>query len=257
MANAQPRFAPDHRELPESLHSAIHACRQTHDPANGFAAMASALDFDGFSYLLLDPGWSRLAVLKHWTTAGTQWCRRYASHGYHVLDTRITRSHGRSLPVVWDAAQERTNPRVRPFLDDAREVGICSGVAISLVDARVGRVVVGWDSRVSPVTAARHCAIQDSLGHLALLAGFAHESMFAHCRPPAFASGIADLSPRERECLALAAHGMTSADIGVKLAITERTVNFHFGNIIGKLGVLNRGEAIARAVAMNLVAIRY
>ena len=50
---------------------------------------------------------------------------------------------------------------------------------------------------------------------------------------------------------------MTSLDIGVKLGITERTVNFHFGNIIGKLGVLNRGEAIARAVAHNIVSLSH
>jgi DNA-binding CsgD family transcriptional regulator len=34
-------------------------------------------------------------------------------------------------------------------------------------------------------------------------------------------------------------------------------VNFHFGNIIGKLGVLNRSEAIARAVARNIVSLSH
>jgi hypothetical protein len=52
-----------------------------------------------------------------------------------------------------------------------------------------------------------------------------------------------------------AAHGMTSADIAVKLGIAERTVNFHFSNLISKLGVLNRTEAIATAVSMGLVVI--
>jgi DNA-binding CsgD family transcriptional regulator len=60
------------------------------------------------------------------------------------------------------------------------------------------------------------------------------------------------LTERESECLALAANGMTSGDISVKLGISERTANFHFGNIISKLQVLNRGEAIARAVALGL-----
>jgi DNA-binding CsgD family transcriptional regulator len=68
-------------------------------------------------------------------------------------------------------------------------------------------------------------------------------------------AGSPRLSPRERECLGFAARGMTSADIGIKLAITERTVNFHFGNIIAKLRVLNRGEAIARAVSLELVSV--
>ena len=62
------------------------------------------------------------------------------------------------------------------------------------------------------------------------------------------------LTHGEREWLTLAARVMTSADIGVKLGIAERTANFHIANIIDKLGALNRGEAIARGVALNLVA---
>ena len=63
------------------------------------------------------------------------------------------------------------------------------------------------------------------------------------------------LSPRERQCLHLAARGMVSPDIGHKLNITERTVNFHFSNIISKLGVLNRHEAIAMGVAHGLIQV--
>jgi DNA-binding CsgD family transcriptional regulator len=53
--------------------------------------------------------------------------------------------------------------------------------------------------------------------------------------------------------VSLAARGLTSVDIGHKLGITERTVNFHFGNITTKLGVLNRSEAIVRALALRVV----
>jgi LuxR family quorum-sensing system transcriptional regulator CciR len=60
---------------------------------------------------------------------------------------------------------------------------------------------------------------------------------------------VAPLSKREHDCLELAANGMTSRDIGVKLGITERTANFHFKNAIRKMGVLNRKEAIAVGIA--------
>ena len=36
---------------------------------------------------------------------------------------------------------------------------------------------------------------------------------------------------------------------------TTRTANFHIGNAIAKMGAVSRGEAIARAVAANLIAI--
>jgi hypothetical protein len=49
------------------------------------------------------------------------------------------------------------------------------------------------------------------------------------------------------------AHGMTGAEIGFKLGISERTVTFHFANITSKLGVLNRHEAIAKSIAQGLI----
>ena len=63
------------------------------------------------------------------------------------------------------------------------------------------------------------------------------------------------LSKREHQCIHHAAHGMTSNDIAVKLGITQRTANFHFSNLISKLGVLNRHEAIAKAVSTGIVRV--
>jgi DNA-binding CsgD family transcriptional regulator len=51
----------------------------------------------------------------------------------------------------------------------------------------------------------------------------------------------------------MAANGMTSVDIALKLGIKPRTANFHFGKLVTKLGVLNRKEAIAMGVARGLI----
>ena len=64
----------------------------------------------------------------------------------------------------------------------------------------------------------------------------------------------AALSPRERECLQLAAKGLSSSQIAEALAIGERTVHFHVGNLLSKLGVANRHEAIAKAVSTGLIS---
>lgn len=61
------------------------------------------------------------------------------------------------------------------------------------------------------------------------------------------------LTERERMCLTLSANGQTSTDIGLKLGIKPRTVNFHFSKILKKLNALNRQEAIAKAVRANLL----
>ena len=51
------------------------------------------------------------------------------------------------------------------------------------------------------------------------------------------------LTEREREVLALVAEGKSNQKIAQALIVTERTVEFHVGNILRKLGVASRVEA--------------
>ena len=62
------------------------------------------------------------------------------------------------------------------------------------------------------------------------------------------------LTPREMEVLALVAQGARNKDIAQDLVISERTVKIHVGNILGKLHVSNRTEAVAVAIKLGLLA---
>lgn len=55
------------------------------------------------------------------------------------------------------------------------------------------------------------------------------------------------LTPREMQCLRLAAEGQSNKQIARAFSISERTVKFHFENILEKLGAANRLEAVAIA----------
>jgi DNA-binding CsgD family transcriptional regulator len=55
------------------------------------------------------------------------------------------------------------------------------------------------------------------------------------------------LSPRERECLVLAFQGLTARESSVRLKCSERTINYHLANAMGKLKVDNKMAAIQRA----------
>ncbi|MEM9231561.1 MAG: response regulator transcription factor [Pseudomonadota bacterium] len=61
------------------------------------------------------------------------------------------------------------------------------------------------------------------------------------------AGPLADLTPREAECLRATAQGLSNKNIAAHLQITERTVKFHLQNIFQKIGASNRAEAIAVA----------
>ena len=61
------------------------------------------------------------------------------------------------------------------------------------------------------------------------------------------------LSDREREVLRLLADGMSNKRIGETLYISESTVKFHIRNIIRKLGVSKRTDAVYIASKRGLI----
>jgi NarL family two-component system response regulator LiaR len=65
----------------------------------------------------------------------------------------------------------------------------------------------------------------------------------------------ADLTRRERELLMLMARGQTNLEIAETLGIAMTTVKFHVTNILDKLAVDNRTEAVLTALRHRLVAL--
>jgi NarL family two-component system response regulator LiaR len=72
----------------------------------------------------------------------------------------------------------------------------------------------------------------------------------AAAQPPAPGQ---DLSAREREVLALMAEGLNNAAIAERLVVSPSTAKAHVSNILSKLGVSSRSEAIALALRYHLV----
>jgi two-component system, NarL family, response regulator LiaR len=62
-----------------------------------------------------------------------------------------------------------------------------------------------------------------------------------------------DLTGRERDVLALMVQGLNNTAIAEELTISRSTAKFHVSNILSKLGVSSRTEAVALAVQHKLV----
>jgi len=61
------------------------------------------------------------------------------------------------------------------------------------------------------------------------------------------------LTEREREVLRLMAHGLSNGEIAARLVISQSTVKFHIVNILEKMRVATRAEAIVLATKNNLL----
>jgi NarL family two-component system response regulator LiaR len=70
---------------------------------------------------------------------------------------------------------------------------------------------------------------------------------------PAPTTSHYDLTERERDVLALMIKGLNNPEIAEHLGVSASTIKTHVSNILAKLGVASRTEAVALAVKHNLV----
>ncbi|MFD9469742.1 response regulator transcription factor [Streptomyces goshikiensis] len=61
-----------------------------------------------------------------------------------------------------------------------------------------------------------------------------------------------DLTPREREVLALIGQGLPNRAIAQRLFVSEATVKTHINNLFAKAGIRDRADAVRRAIATGL-----
>ena len=67
--------------------------------------------------------------------------------------------------------------------------------------------------------------------------------------------GMAELTAREQEVLALVAKGLTNKDIARVLGFTPRTAKAHVANLLEKLGVTDRTEATGVALKRGIISM--
>ena len=99
---------------------------------------------------------------------------------------------------------------------------------------RAIRVVAGGEAIFSPSVATR---LIDFFGSL---------------RPESLPNAFPELTERERAILRLIAQGRSNAQIGHELSLSTKTVANHVSNILSKLQVADRAQAMLRARAAGL-----
>jgi NarL family two-component system response regulator LiaR len=89
-------------------------------------------------------------------------------------------------------------------------------------------------------------------GHTTL-APEATEALFHTTVRQSDAAPASELTPREKEVLVLMVRGLNNPQIAEQLVVSRSTVRFHVSNILSKLQVASRTEAVAVALQQKLV----
>jgi DNA-binding CsgD family transcriptional regulator len=246
-------------DVPSLLRPSVTASAHGEDLTPTILQVTRELGFDNFMHgvsLSVSPKSESHSFV--YTTLPMEWVAMYDQRAYLEVDPRIQFGIESSLPFIWDQQSARgRSPATDAFLNAAAEFGVASGISISLRDPKLRGGITALSSGRPSIDDAFREQITERIGDIMAFGQYFHELFIANILefnlPPLWQG--APLSARERQCLLMAANGLTSAEIGLKLGVSERTANFHFSNIISKLGVLNRKEAIARAVASGLIRL--
>lgn len=182
------------------------------------------------------------------------WRDHYRDQGYHRIDPVFRECRHNVTPQVWmDIWRDHAlDPLQKRFFGESVEFGLRNGLAIPIHGPRREFAVVSLSADEPEETFKRRIKDHKHTAHL--LAIHMHAALQELLGDQADTPGIS-LTPRECECLKWTARGKSSWVISEILNLSERTVNFHISNAMGKLDVTSRTHAVAKSLYHGLIEL--
>ncbi len=184
-----------------------------------------------------------------------KWRERYLERNYLCIDPVVAHCTRSSLPINWSqvAPLEKKDKQARMFMDEARDHGLRSGISFPVHTACGESAMFSLGSSDDHKKAGPR--IEAMSPNALLFTAHLHEAvrrLFSQVDHLPISQ--ISLTEREKQCLLWAAEGKTTWETARILNISERTVIFHVQNAAEKLNVVNRQQAIARAISTGLIA---
>lgn len=238
----------------EMLRAALAEAKSLADIETALAEFASGLgySFQQLAWLRQPP--SAAGLIERPRIIGNipaEWVERYWQRRYYEDDCIARACLQSVLPVSWTASPTANlTDRQRRIAREAARFGLAQGIAVT---------VRGPGAWLAVMTVARFRAISPdalskSLDTLTLGAVSLTAVILDQIASERSGAEMPSLKSAECSCMLWAARGKSTAEIGTLLGMPERTVYFHIGNAMDRLGVASRVQAVAEAIKAGLIA---
>lgn len=178
-----------------------------------------------------------------------EWMRIYEEKEFNKIDAIVHENFSNFSPQYWKHTYKKHKPP-KIFLSLAADFGLENGYTY-------GCRPFGFCKRASLFSFSGkfiRCD-QNIISILRIIIPHMHLASFNTLENKKLKLNRNILSTREKEVLNWLKEGKSSWDMSVILGISERTVNFHIYNIMKKLEVVNRPQAVAVATHLGMLEI--
>ena len=215
------------------------------DLDNTVLALSKHFGMDGYYYCNFKP-MTGLTTIDH---RDAEWIKRYNSLGYQQFDVITQEIFAGEKSFTWEEAFMKNNLEKRQamMLGEARDFNLNHGYQVI--------------SKETPFQGGSCCyyaesgkdfrnSMRENKKTLEQL-GHAYHEKYENITT--LQSEMPQLSPREKECLTLAALGKTNDEIGIILTLSGNTVNSYISSASAKLGVRTKIHAVVKAVQLQII----
>ena len=180
----------------------------------------------------------------------TAYLQVFAGAGSGRRDPVMQHCKRHTVPIIWNQKTYLDNDAIDIWEDQA-PFGYRNGIAMALHLPEGRHFMLGVD-RDQPLPADSG-ELTRLVADLQLFAVHAQDTAMRVLVSAPLQPERPALTPRELEVLRWTMDGKTAWEVGVVLAITERTVILHLQNAMQKLGCNSKHQAVLKALRLGLI----
>lgn len=183
------------------------------------------------------------------------WVHHFSAEKLHRIDPVLQRAESHHGPFFWDAAfaSHRISEAQQKVLTDAATLGIAHGFTVP-IDVSWVPGSLRASCSVIPDSAAVEARSYLTVQVMSLYL-YASISSARAPRGPESSVMLAELTPRERQCLILVAQGKDDWSIGRVLSLSQHTVHSHIERIKQRFQVATRVQAVVQGVMTGQISL--